>query len=80
MRLYKLIGVPYSHPQKGPLDKYLINGPPNIDDKFSGDFGLSFPRIEGTSPFIRLARCISLEIVSTLHNCQLEKLLVYLRL
>jgi hypothetical protein len=32
----------------------------HIEDKIRGDIGLSFPRIDGTSPFIRLPRCISL--------------------
>jgi hypothetical protein len=29
-----------------------------------GDIGLSFPRIDGTSPFIQLPRQVSLEIIS----------------
>ncbi len=36
----------------------------HIDDGFSGDIGLSFPRIDGTSPFIQLPHPISLEIIS----------------
>jgi hypothetical protein len=36
----------------------------HIEDELSGDIGLSFPRINGTSPFIRLPRQVSLEIIS----------------
>ncbi len=36
----------------------------HIEDEIRGDIGLSFPRIDGTSPFIRLPRGISLEIIS----------------
>ena len=36
----------------------------HVEDKFSGDIGLSFPRIEGTSPFIHLPRQVSLKIIS----------------
>ena len=28
----------------------------HVEDELSGDIGLSFPRIDGTSPFIRLPR------------------------
>jgi hypothetical protein len=44
-----------------------------------GDIGLSFPRIDGTSPFIRLPRQVSLDIISrvglpaiydALHHCE----------
>ena len=34
------------------------------EDELSGDIGLSFPRIDGTSPFIRLRRQVLLEIIS----------------
>ncbi len=36
----------------------------HVENKISGDIGLSFPRIGGTSPFIPLPRGISLEIIS----------------
>ena len=36
----------------------------HIEDELCGDIGLSFPRIDGTSPFIRLPRQVSLEIMS----------------
>jgi hypothetical protein len=36
----------------------------HIEDELSGDIGISFPRIDGTSPFIRLPRQVSLEIIS----------------
>ena len=36
----------------------------HIEDELSGDVGLSFPRIDGTSPFIRLPHRVSLEIIS----------------
>ena len=36
----------------------------HIEDELCGDIGLSFPRIDGTSPFIRLPRQVSLEIIS----------------
>ena len=35
-----------------------------VEDKLSGDIGLSFPRIGGTSPFIHLPCWVSLEIIS----------------
>ncbi len=36
----------------------------HVEDKIRGNIGLSFPRIDGTSPFIRLPCGISLEIIS----------------
>jgi hypothetical protein len=36
----------------------------HIEDELSGDIGISFPRIDGTSPFIRLPCQVSLEIIS----------------
>jgi hypothetical protein len=36
----------------------------HIEDELCGHIGLSFPRIDGTSPFIRLPRQVSLEILS----------------
>jgi len=36
----------------------------HIEDELYGDIGLSFPRIDGTSPFIRLPRRVSLDIIS----------------
>ena len=36
----------------------------HIEDTLIGDIGLSFPRIDGTSPFIRLPCRVSLEIIS----------------
>ncbi len=36
----------------------------HIEDKIRGDIGLSFPRIDGTSPFICLPCGISPEIIS----------------
>jgi len=36
----------------------------HIEDELSGDLGLSFPRIDGASPFIRLPHLFSLKIVS----------------
>jgi hypothetical protein len=35
----------------------------HIEDELSRDIGLSFPRIDGTSPFIRLPCQVSLEII-----------------
>ncbi len=53
----------------------------HIDDECSGDNGLSIPRIEGTSPFIRLPCRVSLKIIShvglpAIHDalCHCEKL------
>jgi hypothetical protein len=37
----------------------------HIEDELCGDIGLSFPRIDGTSPFIRLPRQVSLKIISS---------------
>ena len=51
----------------------------HIEDELCGDIGLSFPRIDGTSPFIRLPRQVSLDIISrvglpaiydALHHCE----------
>jgi hypothetical protein len=51
----------------------------HIEDKLCGDIGLSFPRIDGTSPFIRLPCQVSLDIIShvgllaiydALHHCE----------
>ena len=36
----------------------------HVEDKFSGDIVLSFPRIDGTLPFIQLPLQVSLEIIS----------------
>ncbi len=36
----------------------------HIEDELSGDIGLSFSRVDGTSPFIRLPYRVSLEIIS----------------
>ena len=36
----------------------------HIEDEVRGDIGLSFPRIHGTSPFIRLPRDVSLAIIA----------------
>jgi hypothetical protein len=36
----------------------------HVEDELSGDIGLSFPRIDGTSPFICLPCQVSLEIIS----------------
>ncbi len=35
----------------------------HTEDNLSGDIGLSYPRIDGTSPFICLPRQVSLEII-----------------
>ena len=51
----------------------------HIEDELCGDIGLSFPRIDGTSPFICLPRQVSLDIISrvglpaiygALHHCE----------
>mgnify|MGYP006146831185 FL=1 len=55
---------PPIQPPDGILWRSIPVGNLHIEDELSGDMGLSFPRIDGTSPFIRLPRKMSLEIIS----------------
>ena len=55
---------PPIHPPDGILWRSIPVGNLHIEDELSGDMGLSFPRIDGTSPFIRLPHQMSLEIIS----------------
>jgi hypothetical protein len=55
---------PPIQPPDGILWRSIPVGNLHIEDELSGDMGLSFPRIDGTSPFIRLPCQMSLEIIS----------------
>jgi hypothetical protein len=55
---------PPIQPPDGILWRSIPVGNLHIEDELSGDMGLSFPRIDGTSPFIRLPCKMSLEIIS----------------